>query len=46
VTFVHVVQKVFSALGGFFRIEFDGDDAVVQDVQFDVWVTHGVFLNM
>jgi hypothetical protein len=40
------VKKVFGALRGFFSIEFDGDDAVVQDVQFDLWVTHGVFPSM
>jgi hypothetical protein len=43
VAFVHVVQKVFGALRGFFSVEFDGDDAVVQDVQFDLRVAHGVF---
>jgi hypothetical protein len=43
VAFVHVVQKVFRALGRFVSIEFDGDNAVFQDVQFDLWVAHGVF---
>jgi hypothetical protein len=37
------VQEVFGALGRFFSIEFDGDDAEVQDVQFDLRVAHGVF---
>jgi len=40
------VQKVLRALGGFFSVQLDGDDAVVQDVQFDLWVAHGVFPSM
>jgi hypothetical protein len=40
------MQEVFSALGRFFSVQFDGDDAVVQDVQFDLWVAHGVFPSM
>ncbi len=41
VTFVHIVQEVLGALGGLFTVEFEGDDAEVRDVQFDLWVAHG-----
>jgi hypothetical protein len=41
VAFVDIVQKVVGALGRFLGIEFDRDDAVVQDMQFDLWVAHG-----
>ena len=43
VTFVNVVQEVGDRLGGFFLIEFEGDDAVFGNVEFDLWVAHDLF---
>ncbi len=41
-TFVHVVQKVLSAQGRFFGIEFNEDDAFAGDVEFDLRIAHVV----
>ncbi|MNW04718.1 hypothetical protein D3C71_2008490 [compost metagenome] len=38
---VHIGQKVFHRLGRLGGVEFEGDDAVVGDVQFDLGVAHG-----
>ena len=42
VALVHIGQEVGCGFGGFFRIEFEGDDAVAGDVQFYLGVAHGV----
>lgn len=40
-TLVHVVQKVLSAQGRFFSVEFNEDDAFAGDVKFDLRIAHG-----
>ena len=45
VALVHIGQEVLDRLGRLVGVEFEGDDAVVGDVQFDLGVAHGMFLK-
>src|SRR5690606_18087654 len=45
VALVHVSQKILGRLGGLVGVEFEGDDTVTGDVQFDLGVAHGGFLG-
>ena len=40
VTFFDVMQKVFSAQGRFFGIQFNKDDAFAGDMEFDLRIAH------
>ena len=43
VTLGHVGEEVGNRLGCFVLIEFEGYDAVVGDVEFDLWIAHDLF---
>ena len=45
VALVYIRQEVLDRLGRLVGVEFEGDDAVVGDVQFDLGVAHGMFLK-
>ena len=46
VALVDVVQKVGDGFGGFGRVEFERDNAVILDVQFDFGVGHEVSFSI
>ena len=45
VALVHIGQEVLDRLGRLVGVEFEGDDAVVGDVQFDLGVANGMLLK-
>ena len=46
VALVHVRQEVGGRQRRFFSVEFNGDDAMVGNVQFDFWVGHVYFSSV